>query len=238
MVKESACHAGDLGSVLGLGRSPGGGHGNPLQYYCLESPPRQRSLADYSPSGHRVRCNWVTKHSPAQSGWIAYIHRICLSKSPLPHPRSTMICWESVSSAQGSRLEVCELLFPCMSPLPLFHDGGHPHFYYWGVSSIFWSCSVTSLWCCCHPWLGSGILIPSQICFDQMLNESSLMTAGFQSLLGISKHVDSFYLHPTSSYRKEQLWTRSREDWHYSASFGAFWGPGHGEEEEGSFSPF
>ena len=125
-----------------------------------------------------------------------------------------------------------------MSPLPLFHDGGHPHFYYWGVSSIFWSCSVTSLWCCCHPWLGSGILIPSQICFDQMLNESSLMTAGFQSLLGISKHVDSFYLHPTSSYRKEQLWTRSREDWHYSASFGVFWGPGHGEEQEGSFSPF
>ena len=122
-----------------------------------------------------------------------------------------------------------------MSPLSLFHDGGHPCFYYSGISSIFWSLSVTSLWCCCHPWFGSGILIPSQICFDQMLNESSLMTAGFQSL---SKQVDSFYLHPTSSYRKEQLWTRSREDWHYSASFGVFWGPGHGEEQEGSFSPF
>ena len=33
--KESACNAGDLGSVPGLGRSPGGGHGNPLQYSCL-----------------------------------------------------------------------------------------------------------------------------------------------------------------------------------------------------------
>ena len=36
--KESACHAGDLGLIPGLGRSPGGGHGNPLQYSCLENP--------------------------------------------------------------------------------------------------------------------------------------------------------------------------------------------------------
>ena len=32
MVKESACNVGDLGSVPGLEGSPGGGHGNPLQY--------------------------------------------------------------------------------------------------------------------------------------------------------------------------------------------------------------
>ena len=39
--KEAACHAGDVrdtGSVPGWGRSPGGGHGNPLQNSCLESP--------------------------------------------------------------------------------------------------------------------------------------------------------------------------------------------------------
>ena len=36
--KESACNAADPGSVLGLGRSPGGRHGNPLQYSCLENP--------------------------------------------------------------------------------------------------------------------------------------------------------------------------------------------------------
>ena len=36
--KESACNAGDLGSVPGSGRSPGEGHGNPLQYSCLENP--------------------------------------------------------------------------------------------------------------------------------------------------------------------------------------------------------
>ena len=36
--KESACNAGDLGLIPGLGKSPGGGHGNPLQYSCLENP--------------------------------------------------------------------------------------------------------------------------------------------------------------------------------------------------------
>ena len=49
--KESTCNAGDLGSIPGLGRSPGGGHGNPLQYSCLETPDGQRSLVGYSPWG-------------------------------------------------------------------------------------------------------------------------------------------------------------------------------------------
>ena len=35
--KEFTCNAGDTGSILGVGRSPGGGHGNPLQYSCLEN---------------------------------------------------------------------------------------------------------------------------------------------------------------------------------------------------------
>ena len=36
--KESACYAGDVGSISGLRRSPGEGNGNPLQYSCLENP--------------------------------------------------------------------------------------------------------------------------------------------------------------------------------------------------------
>ena len=36
-VKTSACKVGDLGSTPGLGRSPGEGNGNPLQYFCLEN---------------------------------------------------------------------------------------------------------------------------------------------------------------------------------------------------------
>ena len=35
--KESACNAGDMGSIPGSGRSPGEGNGNPLQYSCLEN---------------------------------------------------------------------------------------------------------------------------------------------------------------------------------------------------------
>ena len=35
--KESACNAGDLGSIPGLGKYPGKGNGNPLQYSCLDN---------------------------------------------------------------------------------------------------------------------------------------------------------------------------------------------------------
>ena len=51
--KESTCNAGDLGSIPGLGRSPGGGDDNPLHYSCLENPHGQRSLADYSSWGRK-----------------------------------------------------------------------------------------------------------------------------------------------------------------------------------------
>ena len=60
---ESACSTGDPGSIPGLGRSPGGGHGNPLQYSCLENPHGQRSLAGCSP--------WVCKEldTTEQKSW-------------------------------------------------------------------------------------------------------------------------------------------------------------------------
>ena len=51
--KASAYNAGDLGSIPGSGRSPREGNGNPLQYSCLENPHGQRSLASYSPWGHK-----------------------------------------------------------------------------------------------------------------------------------------------------------------------------------------
>ena len=51
--KESACNMGDLGCIPGLGRSPGRGHGSPLQYSCLDNPHGKRRLAGYRP--------WVCK---------------------------------------------------------------------------------------------------------------------------------------------------------------------------------
>ena len=54
MGKESACSAGDLGSIPGSGRSPGEGNGNPLQYSCLESPMDRGAW-------------WATVHGVAES---------------------------------------------------------------------------------------------------------------------------------------------------------------------------
>ena len=47
--KDSARNVGDLGPIPGLGRFPAGGHGNPLQYSCLENPHGQRNLVGYNP---------------------------------------------------------------------------------------------------------------------------------------------------------------------------------------------
>ena len=58
--KDSACNAGDLRLILGLGRSPGEGHGNPFQYSCLENPMFSGSLAA---TAHEVTKNWTLSFS-------------------------------------------------------------------------------------------------------------------------------------------------------------------------------
>ena len=57
--KEFACNSGHLGSIPGLGRSPGEGNGYPLQHSCLKNPMDRawESLAGYSPWSRRVRHN-------------------------------------------------------------------------------------------------------------------------------------------------------------------------------------
>ena len=64
--KESACNAGDTGLIPGLERSPGGGHGNPPQYSCLEN-------------------------SMDRGAWRATIHRVTKSQIRLK-PLSTHTC--------------------------------------------------------------------------------------------------------------------------------------------------
>ena len=51
--KESTFNSGETGSIPGLGRSPGEGNGNPLQYSCLQNPHGQGSLAGCSSWGHK-----------------------------------------------------------------------------------------------------------------------------------------------------------------------------------------
>ena len=73
----------DLGLIPGLGRSPGGEHGNPLQYSCLEKKSHgQRSLAGYSP--------WGCKESDMTEQLSTYMKRFswtvlspCSAPSPL-----------------------------------------------------------------------------------------------------------------------------------------------------------
>ena len=57
VVKNLAANAGDVrgGFNPWVGRSPGGGHGNPLQYACLEKPHGQRSLLGYSSRDHKAQ---------------------------------------------------------------------------------------------------------------------------------------------------------------------------------------
>ena len=51
--QESACNAGDLGSIPGSRRSPGGGHVSPLQYSCLENPMDRGAWQATVPWGHK-----------------------------------------------------------------------------------------------------------------------------------------------------------------------------------------
>ena len=60
--KETACNAGDVGSIPGWGRSPGGGQGNPLQYSCLENPKDRVAWPATVHSVARSDTTEVTKH--------------------------------------------------------------------------------------------------------------------------------------------------------------------------------
>ena len=67
--KESACNAGDLGWIPGLGRFPGERNGNPLQYSCLENPHRPRSLAGYSDEVAKSP-KWLSDQTQHTLAWM------------------------------------------------------------------------------------------------------------------------------------------------------------------------
>src|SRR5574339_1058885 len=81
--KESACNAGDWGSIPGSGRSPGEGNGNPLQYSCLENPMDGEAW-------------WATVHGVAQSrtrlsDFTFTFHFHALEKQMATH--SSVLAW-------------------------------------------------------------------------------------------------------------------------------------------------
>ena len=76
--KESACSVGDLGLIPGWGRCPGGGHGHPLQYSCLENPCGQRRLVGY--------CPWGPKESNTTGRLSVAQHRLTSDSERWPTP--------------------------------------------------------------------------------------------------------------------------------------------------------
>ena len=77
-VKASVCNAGDLGSILGLGRSPGEGNGTHSSTVALKIPWMEELGAGYSPWGHK------------ESGTTERLH--FLSLMPLTGPDNPLFC--------------------------------------------------------------------------------------------------------------------------------------------------
>ena len=117
--KESACNAGNTGdmhSIPGLGRSPGEGNGNPLQYSCLENPMDRGSLSGYSPKDHiwlsdyRHTHNRSCEKNRGDWGWVArkeqtgqslkHPHRSSRSKSTWDLPGAAAPIWGLYTDTQ------------------------------------------------------------------------------------------------------------------------------------------
>ena len=81
--KESTCDAGDLGSIPGLGRSPGEGNGAPLQYSCLENP---MDGGTWKAAVHGVAEGWTQL-----SDFIFTFHSHALEKEMATH--SSVLAW-------------------------------------------------------------------------------------------------------------------------------------------------
>ena len=121
--KESACNAGDLGLNSGLGRSSGGGHGNPLQYSSLQNPHGQRSLVGYSPCGHKKldMTEWLSTHrirglSSRHSALTVLEDRKSKIRAPAQW-RSSFLMWTQLPSHSPGQQEAQT---PSWGPQP--HD--------------------------------------------------------------------------------------------------------------------
>ena len=141
--KASACHAGDLGSIPGSGRSPGEGKDNPLQYSCLENP--------------MVGGAWqVTVHGVTKS-WTQlsdFTRSVCLRYSQPPNwslptngffkPESRM---PSLSPSQSYASNNHLRNYTCFLSAPDIHDALLPREF-----SVSWAKLILPGWWCTS-WL-------------------------------------------------------------------------------------
>ena len=86
VVKNPCAHAGDTGSIPGLGRSPGEGNANPLQYSCLGNPMGKRALQATVHGVAKVRHDLATKTNKIYE----VNKRIDITEKPIGNQRTTL----------------------------------------------------------------------------------------------------------------------------------------------------
>ena len=133
--KEYTCNVGDLGSIPGLGRSPEGGHVNPLLYSCLDNPHGQRSLVGNSPWGHK-ESDMTAWLSTAQH--MGHFRNFSLNSSP----------WNF------AMMDIFRNLFSCIKFMKGSFYSGDPNSLFPGTFCIiiFLSCVMTSFYFICSFW--------------------------------------------------------------------------------------
>ena len=113
MGKESACNAGDIGDVgliPGLGRAPGEGNGNPLQYSCLENP-------------------------MDRGDWRATVQRVAKSQTWLSTQARCLLVQSTALERLGSVIVAYEL--SCSVACGIFLDQGlNPYLLHWQADSL------------------------------------------------------------------------------------------------------
>ena len=82
VVKNLHVHAGnvrDIGSISGSERSPGGGHGNPLQYFCLENPMDREAwwATAYRIAKSWIQLKWLSMHTYQPAGFKSVFTKSC-----------------------------------------------------------------------------------------------------------------------------------------------------------------
>ena len=120
----SACNSGDLGSIPGLGRSPGEGNGNPLQYSCLENPMDGQVL--------QATVHGVTKSQTLLSNFSSFLPSFpFLPSTPCPTPALPAwgpVPWFFTGAQHGPSAEpLPSPLTPpeCPGSLPRAHNAIH-----------------------------------------------------------------------------------------------------------------
>ena len=141
----------DAGSIPGLGRSPGGGYGNPLQYTCLENP---MDRGAWKATAQRVTKSWtwlkgLSTHTPLLCRLIGRFGVPVSLAHPLQHaylvpglsPRP-LLARQKFQSILDFMLHVCSMLSSPPPPEPFWYPdevGGHQ-------TSCYSVCSVSQRW--------------------------------------------------------------------------------------------